>query len=573
MKFFKKNKNFEKKTIAQGTIEYLIIIGVVVIVGLIVVALLTNFFDDAQNISTVSTRIGSTTGTFNVGEAIFSNDNNGLLIITNNSNDALSITSLNVGGIDTNYNTTLFQGNKKIFSIPSIGETCSCTNLEGKTKICEITFNYETKYGLKKKFTTDIVVNCIEEAIPKNYDILVQPVYETIAPIVLLENPIDGYATQNSFVDVNFFVDDDSQIQSCKIIVNGFDVNILTNISNGEYNVGRIDLLSIGEGKHDWDINCIDIYGNFSLSSNQRAIDYFVCPTGYILVPGSTYFDVNSFCVMKFNAKNVSGVPTSQADSNPWSLSVSSAYSTCATLGEGYHLITNREWMVIARNIESTTINDMSIDDEIQLAVGHSDGGGFLAGTNDPIISGCNLEKTMDDSDNIFATSSCEIRGDGINSMGYYGTGNQWTGSYTSGSGQSQLRTFVLNNGEIIWDLAGNTHEVVDLMEDGTAIPTGAACTSSSDNSYFGNDGSNECVFQNNYAKISAIDKRYELGPDGNYNRYNGVGLITGTNSAVGLWKGGARDWAYSAGIYSAYLWSSITANDGSEGFRCVIIP
>lgn len=42
------------------------------------------------------------------------------------------------------------------------------------------------------------------------------------------------------------------------------------------------------------------------------------CPTGFIEVPGNSRFGTSDFCVMKYEAKNVGGVPTSQAAGLPW---------------------------------------------------------------------------------------------------------------------------------------------------------------------------------------------------------------------------------------------------------------
>ncbi|MFA5125375.1 MAG: hypothetical protein WC462_00025 [archaeon] len=573
--FLLKDASFRKELVAQGTIEYLVIIAIVVLISLVVVGLLVNQTDSAQGVSSSFNKLNSSSGLISISEAVVDSSGDGLVTLANNSGEVLTITSISVGGSDVNYSGEgIYQGETKIFSLSDLGSGCSCVGFEGQRKTCEVIIYAESEYGLEKDFPVTVSVECVPEAVAADPLVVVEPDYDLDAPSVLLEGPFSGYATQDSFIDVNFFVSDDSSIQNCKIIVDGSDVNTLTSIVNGGYNSGRIDLVSVGQGRYDWDVNCVDSYDNYSLSSNgERALDYFVCPSEYVLVPKNAYFDVNSFCVMKFNAKNVSGVPTSQAADAPWSLSVSSAYSTCATLGAGYHLITNREWMTIARNIEDTNINDMDDDNGVQLAVGHSDGGGFLAATTHPIISGCDLNNTMENSSNAYVESSCEIRGNGVDDKGYYGTGNQWDTVYASGSGKSQLRVQVLSNKEIIWDLAGNTHDVVDLMEDGTAIPTGDACTSSSDNSYYQNDGSNECTFQNGFAKTGAVDKKYEMGPSGNYNRNNGVGLITGTGASVAAWKGGARDWTNSSGIYSVYMWSGITTNDGSEGFRCVIVP
>src|SRR5690606_37026488 len=43
------------------------------------------------------------------------------------------------------------------------------------------------------------------------------------------------------------------------------------------------------------------------------------CPSGFIVVPGSSLFGTDAFCVMKYEAKNAgSNVPVSPASGTPW---------------------------------------------------------------------------------------------------------------------------------------------------------------------------------------------------------------------------------------------------------------
>ena len=109
------------------------------------------------------------------------------------------------------------------------------------------------------------------------------------------------------------------------------------------------------------------------------------CPTGYVAVPGSATFQTNDFCVMKYEAKcalasaPTTGLTTFTTANNTYNnsdrpcdeangripVSVSSGYpiamidrstaeSYCATIGG--HLITNQEWMTLARNIEDVMV-------------------------------------------------------------------------------------------------------------------------------------------------------------------------------------------------------------------------
>ena len=55
---------------------------------------------------------------------------------------------------------------------------------------------------------------------------------------------------------------------------------------------------------------------------------------------------------MKYEAKNVSGVATSQASGTPWvAISQTSAITTAAAACTGCHLITEGEWLTIAQNV------------------------------------------------------------------------------------------------------------------------------------------------------------------------------------------------------------------------------
>src|SRR5690606_14267826 len=49
------------------------------------------------------------------------------------------------------------------------------------------------------------------------------------------------------------------------------------------------------------------------------------CPTGFVPVPGDDELGTHDFCDMVYEAKSISGVPTSQANNTPW---VSISYAT-----------------------------------------------------------------------------------------------------------------------------------------------------------------------------------------------------------------------------------------------------
>ena len=82
------------------------------------------------------------------------------------------------------------------------------------------------------------------------------------------------------------------------------------------------------------------------------------CPTGYINVPANAEFATKEFCIAKYEMKNMGNVPTSQAALVPWgTITRDAAKAACVSLGAGYHLVTNTEWMAIARAIEANPDN------------------------------------------------------------------------------------------------------------------------------------------------------------------------------------------------------------------------
>lgn len=156
---------------------------------------------------------------------------------------------------------------------------------------------------------------------------------------------------------------------------------------------------------------------------SQPTVATATCPTDFIAVPGSSTYGTNDFCVMKYEAKNVGGVATSQAALTPWvSISQTTSITTAAAACAGCRLISEAEWMTIAQNVLSvgSTWSTGTV------------GSGFIyRGHNDNVPA---------------AAQAVSNTGDG-----YSDTGNV--------SNSDQKRTLTLTNGEVVWDLAGNVWE------------------------------------------------------------------------------------------------------------------
>jgi type IV pilus assembly protein PilA len=158
------------------------------------------------------------------------------------------------------------------------------------------------------------------------------------------------------------------------------------------------------------------------------------CPAGYVVVPGSSLYNTDAFCVMKYEAKNVGGVPTSTAAGLPWvEISQIDAITEAETACDTCHLITESEWLTIAQNT-------MSVDDNWS---GGSVGSGYMFRGH---------------SDNVPANSLAAA----VDTDPYSGTGE---------SSGEQRRTLTLTNGEVMWDLNGNVWEWTNSTTEGGNQP------------------------------------------------------------------------------------------------------
>lgn len=271
-------------------------------------------------------------------------------------------------------------------------------------------------------------------------------------------------------------------------------------------------------------VSCNEIF-NLRISSKP-------CPANYIRVPSNaTVGTTSDFCVMKFEAKSVGGVAISQAASLPWAMiTQADAKTACTSLGEGYDLISNPEWMTIAYDIEKTATNwGSGVVGTGAIYRGHSDnwpnGAQAITNTADPYDSTAN------------------------------------TAAEAMGSGKEQKRTLTLSNGEVIWDLTGNVFEWTDWT-------LGGALSS----------GPTSCVAAwTEFPAVSCGDlmsSEYMPGnpagvPAGSYDSTLSLGQFNG-GAGGAAFRGGHWDTHSQAGLFTLYLGDAPSASHPYVGFRCV---
>jgi hypothetical protein len=283
----------------------------------------------------------------------------------------------------------------------------------------------------------------------------------------------------------------------------------------------------------------IDLSGGFAADSGAPAPVFLSCPSNFSAVPSTDNSGAdNSFCAAKYEMKvNGAGKTVSSAiDRHKLVTSRTEAIAACEGMGPGYALMTNPEWMTIARSIEANPLNWERLQNTAsgKLSAGHHEA------APDSL-----LPAAVTDSAGCFMlVTRCP--------------GGAWS---------HEKRVFVLANDSVIWDFAGNAWEIVDFAP---KIPEG-------DNTVF--DISGKWVEFGNLKPIEGLadsDLRSTLSGLGSA---NGAGqfyisdLIAEPGGYTAV-RGGSRLDLVETGIYSLAIASNSDLKTVPElGFRCVFHP
>jgi len=240
----------------------------------------------------------------------------------------------------------------------------------------------------------------------------------------------------------------------------------------------------------------------------------------WVKVEGNVDLGTTDFCVMKYEAKDVSNIPTSQSALLPWSMTQVNAQLECESLG--YHLITDKEWVTIARLAENNPTN-------------------WESGV---IGSGAMYRGNVNLNDGVSCGNNTILDGDttGVNCL----------------IGSRNKRTLNIS-GDFIWDFSGNRWEYTN-----DTLPT-----TGTQNSGLGTGGGwFEWTF--------ITDSQYNDLRSSNltWNSNNGIGkILTDADAALGggdvhaIMRGACFSNEESGGIYSMVLiFGPSTLN---YGFRC----
>lgn len=256
----------------------------------------------------------------------------------------------------------------------------------------------------------------------------------------------------------------------------------------------------------------------------------------WIMIPGDPDYGTSDFCVMKYEAKNNLGAPSSTATGSPWvNIDQQDAITECASLGKGFQLISNDQWMTITSNAASVASNwTGGLVGSGDLFKGHSDGDPNLACPADA------------NDDNAYVETDC-------------------TGQNAGGTEDNAAlgRVHTLTNGNKIWDLSGNVREWIHYFND-TAKPT----PDSSYNEY-------TTVVDTTTMPLSDLIPTSEVKSfwSNSWDASQSIGKARfGANGSGGsMTRGGGFTGASNNGLFRVRLDDSPTTTRDTLGFRCTV--
>ena len=157
----------------QGTIEYLVIIAVVVVISLIVVGLFVNMTGSpSQEIIDSSNKLGtSSSGGISVVEAVIDSAGDSLIRLNNNSSDAITLTKISVGGVDNSFSEQVVGMDSKVFSLSELSSGCACASGQKSVK-CEYVITY-VQNGITKTDRLTKTIDCVTTTASVNPDSVV----------------------------------------------------------------------------------------------------------------------------------------------------------------------------------------------------------------------------------------------------------------------------------------------------------------------------------------------------------------------------------------------------------------
>jgi len=259
----------------QGTVEYLVIIAVVVVISLVVVGLMANLSSPGAQVSQNAGKLNAATQSISIISALSAPDGNGVITLQS-LGEGVTITKITFNDSNQDISAYLTQGDIRSIQLNRLP---SCT--PGTTKTYTVKIHYLSASGLPKiQILNPVTVNCELTVVATN-PINVLP--DTGAPTITLSSPTPSYTTTLTQIDFNFVVSDQNTIRDCNFILDGTINGAGMSTPAKDTNITFTRTLT--PGAHTWDVNCTDATGNRGASGQARTFYTMAAPVVYLSSP------------------------------------------------------------------------------------------------------------------------------------------------------------------------------------------------------------------------------------------------------------------------------------------------
>ena len=220
---------------AQGTIEYLVILAVIIVIGLVVVSMASNFiFSPSQQIGSSAQAISAISGPIGFLEVVADGNGNMLMSVQNNTGSTQTLERISLRGRDgeelsgNDYNFEgLATGSGYVFAYS--GEGCECAPGQA-TRTCTIMVTTTNEYGIERTYSVEAPISCSSSVDLGGSQSYIPPAGGigggNTPPEVLLLSPSPGQTIET--IDFVFSVNDDSGVSYCEFVVGGSVVDSMS---------------------------------------------------------------------------------------------------------------------------------------------------------------------------------------------------------------------------------------------------------------------------------------------------------------------------------------------------------
>jgi hypothetical protein len=190
---------------AQGTIEYLVIIAVVVVISLVAVGLISNNLS-AVNVVNTSGKIGSISSEISLVDAATDDDGNFMIGLSNNSGGLMNVETITVTdgenqGGENFEKAILVNSGSNYFKLSNLENICPCSEGQDSRK-CTFQITYHTEFGLLKTEEITTTISCVRK-IEEKITLITPAVTDSLWAKIKLNFPIGDITIKGIAIDAN----------------------------------------------------------------------------------------------------------------------------------------------------------------------------------------------------------------------------------------------------------------------------------------------------------------------------------------------------------------------------------